>query len=181
MTRRAMQPERWNEDSQILPHYFLDQGPLKRIRALSSRIGIIRCIQKALSRQPGRFFIILRDVDPLNFKDDRSGAVIAAGNHPPVIIGPSFHDRAALESRVNISADSVPRFAAEPAVHQVIKIILLRRALEQKGIPYIEKRARAGLGISQVLFLIFRKAFFVNDRDSAFVPHWMPPSAALPS
>jgi hypothetical protein len=39
----------------------------------------------------------------------------------------------------------------------VIEIVLLRRALEQKGIARLKERARAGLGIGQILLLKIRK------------------------
>ena len=48
--------------------------------------------------------------------------------HHSSIIRPSLHDRATLQSGVNISADSIPRLSAELAIHQVIKIVLLRCA-----------------------------------------------------
>lgn len=53
---------------------------------------------------------------------------IAASDHHSVIIRPSLHDRDTLQSGVNISADSIPRLSAELAIHQVIKIVLLRCA-----------------------------------------------------
>jgi hypothetical protein len=35
----------------------------------------------------------------LDLEDDRSGAVIAAGNHDLIIVGPAMHYRAALKRR----------------------------------------------------------------------------------
>ena len=88
--------------------------------------------------QPFFLFRRFRDVDPFDLEDDRTGAVITAGDHHSVVIGPAFHDGAALKGSVNIAADRIPGFAAELAVHQVIEIILLRRALEYKGIARME-------------------------------------------
>ena len=81
------------------------------------------------------------------------GRRCVAGDHDSVIIRPVFHYRAALECCVDVPADGIPGFAAELAVHQVIEVILLRCALEQKGVARFEERARAGFGISQVFFL----------------------------
>ena len=70
-------------------------------------------------------FIILRDINPLNLEDDRPGAVIAAGDHHPIIIGPALHDGTTLQGRINIAADGIPCLPAEFAIHQVIEVILL--------------------------------------------------------
>ena len=76
------------------------------------------------------YAIVLWNVDALDLKNDRPCAVVTASNHHAIIVGPSFHDRTALKSRVYIPADGIPCFAAEFSVHQVIEIILLRRAFE---------------------------------------------------
>ena len=66
------------------------------------------------------FFLFgLRDVDPLDLEDYRSGSVIAAGNHHPFVIGSVVHDGFTLQGGVNIPADGVPRLPAEFPVHQV--------------------------------------------------------------
>ena len=108
--------------------------------------------------QPLPLFVILRYIDALDFEDDRPRPIVAAGDHHAVVIRPALHDGAALQSRVHISADGIPGFTAELAVHQVIKIILLGCALEQKSIAHVEERAGAGFGISQVLLLIVSEA-----------------------
>ena len=53
----------------------------------------------------------------------------------------------------------------------MVEIILPGRAFEQEGIPRFEKRAWAGLGIRQVLFLKLGKAFCLQYRDLTFVLH----------
>ena len=88
-----------------------------------------------LGGQPPALLFGLRDIDPLDFEDHRPGAVVAAGNHHPVVPGPLAHDGAPLEGGVDVSADGVPGLSAEPAVHQVVEVVLLRGALEQEGVP----------------------------------------------
>ena len=49
----------------------------------------------------------------LYFEDDRSCSIVAAGNHDLVIIHPAVHDAPALQRRVDIAADGIPRFGTE--------------------------------------------------------------------
>ena len=112
---------------------------------------------------------------PLYVKNDRSRAVIAASDHHPVIVGPALHDGAALQRRVYIPADRVPRLAAELSIHQMIKIILLGRAFQQKLIAHVEKRTRPGFWVGQVLLLIFGKAFLVQNCNLTLVLHTSAP------
>ena len=93
------------------------------------------------------------NVDTLDLEYNRSCAVVAAGDHHTIIIRPVAHDRTALQSRVHISADSVPRFTAELTVHQVVEIVLFRRPFQHKGVTHIEERAFAGLRVRKVLLL----------------------------
>ena len=138
---------------------------------VSARVDVLSRVAEVLLCQPRGFLVVLRDVDALDLEDDRAGSVIAAGDHHAVVVGPALHDGAALQCCINITADGVPGLAAELAVHKVIKVVLLRRALEQKGISLLEKRAGPGLGIGQIGLLIFRKAFGVQHRDLTFVFH----------
>ena len=55
-------------------------------------------------------------------------------------------EKTALQCRVHILADGIPRLTAELAVHQVVEIILLRCTFELEGIARFEERARAGFG-----------------------------------
>ena len=103
--------------------------------------------------------IILRNVDSFDLENDRSRTVIAAGDHHAIVIGPAFHDRAALQCCVNIATDSIPCLAAELAVHQVIEIVLLRRTLQNEFVSHIEEGTGAGLGIRQILLLVIGKVF----------------------
>ena len=52
-------------------------------------------------------------IDSFNFENDRSCAVVAAGDHDFIVIHPTVHDAPALQRRVDITADGVPRFRAE--------------------------------------------------------------------
>ena len=63
---------------------------------VSPCISIFGCILKILLRQPCGFLVILRDIDALDLEDDRPCAVVAAGDHHAVVVGPSLHDRTAL-------------------------------------------------------------------------------------
>ena len=55
----------------------------------------------------------------------------------------------------------------------MIKVILLRRTFQQKGVTGLEKWTWSGLGVSQVLFLKLRKTLRLQNRDLAFVLHTM--------
>ena len=78
---------------------------------------------------------------------------------------------ASLQCRVHVPADGIPRLTAELTIHQVIEIILLRRAFEQESIARFKEGARAGLWISQILLLKIRKALCFQYGYSAFVLH----------
>ena len=81
-----------------------------------------------------------------------------------------------FSSSVRVLLMGIPRLTAELAVHQVVEIVLLRRALEQERISRFEERARTGLWISQKLLLKVRKALCFQYGDPAFMLH-----NALPS
>ena len=49
----------------------------------------------------------------LYFKDDRSCSIVAAGNHNLIILRPAMHDASTLQSRINITADSIPSLRTE--------------------------------------------------------------------
>ena len=66
-------------------HY--TKGKCVRIYSLA-RIGVLSCIPEVLLCQPLPVLVILRDIDALDFEDDRSRTVIAAGDHHTVIVGP---------------------------------------------------------------------------------------------
>ena len=91
-----------------------------------SCICIFGSILKILLLKPLLFFLILRNVNSLYLKYHRSCTIIATGNHHSLIIRPPMHDGTTLQCGINISADSIPCFATELSVHQMIKIILLR-------------------------------------------------------
>ena len=97
---------------------------------VSPGVCILGCIPEVLLRQPLPLLIILRDVDALDLENDRPRAVVAAGDHHAVVVRPALHNGASLQCRVHVPADGVPRLTAELTVHQVIEIILLRRAFE---------------------------------------------------
>ena len=84
---------------------------------------------------------------------------------------PPLHNRAALQCRVHIPADSIPRLTAELTIHQVIEVILLRGTPEQKSIARSKEGTRAGLWISQVLRLKILKALRLQYGYSAFMLH----------
>ena len=85
----------------------------------SACISVCGGMRKILSGKPFPLFLIFREIDALNLKDHRACAVIAAGDHDPVIIGPSMHDGAALKCRIDIAADGIPCFPAEFSVHVI--------------------------------------------------------------
>ena len=88
-------------------------------------------VSEVLLSQPLPLLIILRDINPLDLENDRPGAIIAAGNHHTVIIGPAFHDGTALQGSINIAADVIPCLPAEVAIHKMIEVILLWSTLQR--------------------------------------------------
>ena len=67
-----------------------------------SVLGIVRIV---LLCQPLPLIIVLRNVDALDLEDDRTRAVITAGDHHAVVVRPAFHDGAALQRRIDIPAE----------------------------------------------------------------------------
>lgn len=141
----------------------------------SARIRILSCIPEVLLRQPLPLLVILRNVDPFDLENDRPRAVVTAGDHHAVIVSPAFHDGAALKGSVNIPADGIPRLAAEFAVHQVVKIVLLRRTFQDEFVSHIKAGTGTGLWISQILLLVIGKTFLIYNCDFAFVLHTQAP------
>ena len=52
-------------------------------------------------------------IDSFNFENDRSCAVVAAGDHDFIVIHPTVHDAPSLQRRVDVAADGIPRFGTE--------------------------------------------------------------------
>src|SRR5574344_2373548 len=85
----------------------------------------------------------------LQFEDDRTCTVATTGNHHLLVVGPAFHDRTALQSRIDITADAIPSFGAELPVHHLPKTI----AVNHEDIAFMEHRTYAGFGISKISLL----------------------------
>ena len=84
----------------------------------------------------------------LQFEDDRTCTVATTGNHHLLVVGPAFHDRTALQSRIDITADAIPSFGAE------LPFIIFQNHRRQ---PWrhrlMEHRTHADLGISKISLL----------------------------
>lgn len=78
-----------------------------------SCIGIISRILNILLCKSLFFLFGLRNIDPLDLEDHRSGSIIAAGNHHSFVVVPVVHDGLTLQGGVNIPADGVPHLSAE--------------------------------------------------------------------
>ena len=141
------------------------------ITCFSAGVCIIRRILKILLFQPLSFFFAFGNINSLYLKDNGTGSVIAASNHHSIVICPLAHNRSALQCRIHVSADSIPRFTAKLSVHQMIKIILSRRSFQNKRISRFEKRTRSRFGISQILFLQLRKNLGLQYGYFAFISH----------
>ena len=76
-----------------------------------------------------------------------------------------------MQRGVDIAADRVPGFPAESAVHQVIKIVPLRGAFQQKNVALFEKGTGAGFRIGQILLLVFGEHFGIEHGDAALMLH----------
>lgn len=144
-------------------------------------------------------------IDSLNLKNDRPGAVVAAGNHDAVVLRPSMHDAAALKCSINIAADGIPCLGAEghtfcsavrgarrlktsfigcTGFHQragtgMPIIIPLIIAIEQEFIPDIETGTFSAVRHSAVLLLQFREKFLVDNGYFASVSIDIPPAASI--
>lgn len=150
---------------------FLDKTSTNRRRPDSARIGVLGGIVEILLRQPLFLFRRFGDVNSFDLKDDGSRSVVTACDHDAVVVRPALHDRAALQRRVDVSAHGVPRFAAKFPVHQMIKVVLLRRPLQKKRIPLLKERARPRLRIGEIKLLIFRKTLRLQNGYSTFMLH----------
>ena len=92
-------------------------------------------------------------------------------NHHSVVICPLTHNGAALQRRINISADGVPCLAAEFTIHQAVKIILLRRSFQEECVSRLKAGTRSGFRISQIFFLQFWEHLCLQYCYFAFVVH----------
>lgn len=68
---------------------------------------LLRSIHEVLLCQPLPLLVRLRNVDTLDFEDDRPCAVIAAGNHNPVVGGSALHDGTTLQNCINLATDGL--------------------------------------------------------------------------
>ena len=143
----------------------------KNTKCRLTRIGIICRIMEILLRKPFFLLFRFRDIDAFDFENDRPRPIIAAGDHNPLIIGPAMHDRTALQGRIHIAADGIPGLPAEPTIHEMVEIILLRRPFQNESIPLFKTGTFSGIRIRQIFLLIRRKYLRFQDRDPAFVLH----------
>lgn len=114
------------------------------VRALP-RVGVILAVGEVLPGQPLRFLVYLRDIDALDLEDDGPRAVVAAGDHHAVVVGPALHNGAALQRRIDVAAHRVPRLAArevpaadEGTLTQVVEAVVFRCALKLEYLPRLE-------------------------------------------
>ena len=137
----------------------------------------------------GRRRSLVVDINAFNFEYDRSGAVIAAGDHHLFVIRPAIHDLTALQRGIDVTTDAVPGFRTEGFFGSPCGFVGIVRRLgegvetqlpvivtpvvtaEQKFIPGVETGTRTGLGIGQVFFLQIRKDFGFQNGDFALVFH----------
>lgn len=56
---------------------------------------------------------VLRNINSLDFKNDRSGSIVATGDHGVFCLHPVFHDGPALQAGVDIAGNGVPCFRTE--------------------------------------------------------------------
>lgn len=106
----------------------------------SSGIGILCAVLEVLLFKPLLLILVLGYVDALYLEDDRACAVVAAGYHHTLIVGPAVHDAAALQCGIDIAAHSIPSLATEPSVHQMIEVVLLRRTVKHERVARLETR-----------------------------------------
>lgn len=98
----------------LLPTVNPDAANLKglAVALLRSRIRVLRAIGEILLGEPGALGIRLGDVDALDLEHHGTRTVVAAGDHHALVRGPAAHDGAALQGRVDVAADAVPRLRA---------------------------------------------------------------------
>ena len=81
--------------------------------------ALVKCgggLMRRLFRLPGF-------IHALYFENNRARAVVAAGNHHLFIVRPAAHNGAALQRRIHIAADGVPRLGAKFAVQHMHKVV----------------------------------------------------------
>ena len=74
----------------------------------SAHLGVLHRVPEVLLCQPRGFLISLRDVDALDFEDDRAGAVVAAGDHHTVVVRPAFHNGPTLQRAAGTNPPAKP-------------------------------------------------------------------------
>lgn len=141
------------------------------MRDSSSGISILCAVLEVLLLKPFLLFLVLRYVDALYLEDDRACAVVAAGYHHALIVGPAVHDVAALQGGIDIATHSIPRLTTEPAVHQMVEVVLLRRTVKDERIARLEARTWSRLGVGKILLLELWKHLGFENSYFALMPH----------
>ena len=72
-------------------------------------------------------------------------------------------------------AISIRCLTAELAIHQVVKVILLRCPLQDKFVSHVEEWTGPGLRIRQILLLVIGKTFLIYHCNFAFMLHVVAP------
>lgn len=152
-----------------------DGRKLHPLPPLRPRIRILRAVGEILFGEPGALGVRLGDIDALDLEDHGARAVVAAGNHHAIVRGPAVHDGAALQRRVDVAADAVPRLrTGELRVQiapEVPEIVLAVLALEQILLPRREARARPARRVRQIARLQLGKALGLEHRHLALMFH----------
>lgn len=142
----------------------------------------------------------LLTVYTLYFENNRSGSIVAASNHYPVILCPAMHDTPALECGINITTDSVPclrakrdAFTSAMSSSWRLQAVLVRNTrfnqcplaavpivissivpIKNKFITNIVTGAFSAIWNGTILCLKFWKSFFINYSHFTFIFHSFP-------
>lgn len=116
-----------------------------------------------MPRFPELFLLI----NPFQLEDDRTCTVVAARYHYLFVIRPAAHNRTALQSGVNITADAVPRLGTERAVQHTEIIVTVHDNL----LSLTEERARPRFRVCQILALQVLITLPFQDRNLTLVFH----------
>ena len=67
-------------------------------------------LRQVLQEVPDRVVLLLRNIDPFNFENHRSRPIRTTRNHCVLFLHPTFHNRTALQTRVDVPWDCIPSF-----------------------------------------------------------------------
>ena len=138
-----------------------------------SRVCIFLAAAEVVGRKIRLVLGVFRNVDAFDLEHDRTGAVVAAGDHDALVVSPVLHDGAACKRRIDVAADGVPCLrAGEGRVElspEVVEVVLSGLALEQVFLSDFKAGAGTAFGVCEIVLLELGEQLLIDDRHFALV------------